>query len=913
MNMQMNMQMNMPQQMQSIAQNPPQGLGPAQFQQGPPNLQQQQTMQLHGLPMQQQSQLPPQNVPMRQPQPNISQVQSSATPQQMVQHPNQITPTAEDNRIITDMANRMYAQTAPPRMEAIQNNLNNMDPKTRENLARQGVDPLAWFFRTQAMKRFMEIKRTQAGNHGLPTPQPASMMNGVSRPMSGGPPVQSMPTPQQNFEPPFDHIFGQQQDGLRSQEAGQIVVPASNPQANLDQHNAARANAQQPMNMQNGANRGLQSVPVNQPQAQPFWNSQTAQRTMNQGAATNPNGATNLNATGQAPANVFQGQPGGLDNQITRTPSQQTGMPNLNKAAPPGQAPKMWSQRTPQANQPKSQPNAMPSQAPQPTMERADNSQQRPSMFQHFPPHVQQRLRNMPEDQRRNFLFSLQQRQMEEQQQRQHHQQQLQQNLQQQQKMANARAVMHESFPMSSQPSQPGVQTGPTGPTPNQNMSVQKSSQQNSNAQHPPFSQPNAAMGGPTRQQPGTRQRPAQQRGPSQFQGPLTDEQVRQMDQKLFPADMLSRNNQLAPPKEVRSWGQLKDWAAQNAQTLPAATLEKLKNLQVIQYKALLEGSRPTQPGAVPAANPQPQAPFAQMISQPNSQAPVSAPQMTNKISLPSLPTPSYQEIQNVRAGLAPHNKNAPDEQVRAFIMRTRQQDLLKKLQAQNVQVANDVHKTAQSQNQGQGLGIRSDTTQDNQKGQVKGESKVPGPATNKSKTGQANRGTSNTKQQQQQQQQQKGTKRSSQDDVIEISDPNLANNQTGPQAQSTVQASKQQPSIGSSEQKVHAESKSSEDVKGSIEHHKGDAPGLGPNSLRNLPQQEVDRRDARLKQLMTEIGQNQPARRPVQMTPQVRAEMSQKLRELVPMVSRMEISLPTLFRHTPDDNLARRMIQTVS
>lgn len=900
---QMNLQMSVPQQMQNMAQNmaqtPSQGLGPGQF---PPSLQHQQMMQLHGMPMQPQSQ-PPQNMSMRQPQPNMPQ---AAAPQQMVQHPHQFAPTAEDNQIITQMANRMYSQTPQPRMEAIQNNLNNMDPKTRENLARQGVDPLAWFFRTQAMKRYMDVKRAQAGSA-----QPAGVINGGPRPMSGGPPAQSIPTPQQNFEPPFDQIFGQQQDGLRSQEAGQIVVPASNPQASLDQRNAARANAQQQMNIQNGANRGLQNVPVNQPQPQAFWNAQTGQRTMNQGAGITANAAPNISAAGQNPANVLQGQPGGLDNQITRTPSQQTGMPTLNKAAPPGQAPNMWTQRPPQMNQPKPQGNVMPSQASQQTMERADAPPQRPSLFQNLPPHVQQRLRSMPEDQRRTFLVNIQQRHMSEQQSRQH-QQQLQHNLQQQQ-MAHARAGMNDSFPMSSQPSQPGMQTGPTGPMSNQTMSGQRPPPQNSNAQQPPFAQPNAAMGGPAQQQAGTGQRPPQQRGPSQYQAPLTDEQARQMDQKTFPANMLSHPNQLAPrPKEVKTWGQLKEWAAQNAQTLPHATLEKLKNLQAIHYRAQFEGSRPPQAGAAPASNPQPQAPFAQMVSQPNSQPPVPAPQLTNRISVPK---PSFQEIQAFRTGLAPQYKNVTDAQVHAFLIRQRQQEVAKKMQAQqaqNVQTAAEAPKAAQAQNQGQGSAGQNDPSQGTQKGPAKGtvqqNAKAVAPAANQGKPGQANRGTPATKQQQ------KGTKRSSQDDVVEISNPNLGNTQAGAQAQYAVQASKQQPPVGSNEQKTQGDTKGSANLKGVSQPQTGEAPGSRPPGiLRNLPQQDIDRRDTRLRQLMTEVGQSQQPRRPVQMSAQVKNEMSQKLRELAPMVSRMEISLPTFFRYNPDEDVAKQLIRTVS
>ncbi|KAL8770187.1 MAG: hypothetical protein Q9209_004029 [Squamulea sp. 1 TL-2023] len=900
---QVNMQMNMPQQMQSMAQNPSQGLGPGQFQQGPPNPQQQQMMQLHSMSMQQP---PPQSLPMGQPQQNMPHPQQSTAPQQMVQQPNQFVPTAEEAQYITRLANQMYSQTPPARMEAIQNNLNNLDPKMRESLARQNTDPLSWFFRNQAMKKLMEQKRAQASNHGIPNTQPAGMMNGVARPISGGP-SQPMPGAPQNFEPPFDHIFGQQQDGLRSQEAGQIVVPASNPQANLDQRNTARANAQQQMNLQNGANRGLQNVPTSQPQLQPFWGPQAGQRNMNQGVGINTSAqATNFVNPNQTPANVLQGQPGGLDNQITRTPSQQTGMPNLNKAAPPGQAPNMWSQRTPQMNQAKPQ-GSQPSQQ---AMERTDAPQQRPQMFNNMPPQMQQRLLNMPEDQRRGFLMSLQKRQMEQQHQQQLQQNQLQQQTQQQQqqqaiKMANARAVMNESFPMSTQSSQPGMQAGPIT---SQNLPAQKPSMQNNNAQQPSFLQQSAAMGGSARQQPGPGQRPPQQRNAAQYQVPLTEEQSRQMDQKTFPSNMLSQGNQLAPlPEDVKTWGQLKEWAAQNAQTLPPGTVPKLENLQALQYRAQF-GPRPPQPGTVPASTPQQQAPFAQMVSQPTGQGTVPAPRLPSGINVP---TPTFQEIQNFRNTLASHQRNATDEHVRAFLIKQRQSEIAKRMQAQqaqNNQTANGAPKAAQGpQNQAQVSVSQADSSQSTQKvatkGTVQQNQKVAGSSTNQSKPGQTNKNTPTAKQQQ------KGIKRSSQDDVVEILNPNLANTQS--QAQAAGSTDKQQPSAGQAEQKAHADSKGSSNMKGPVQPQNAEAQGMRAEGLRSVPQQEIDRRDKRLRQLMTEVGQSQPVRRPVQMTPQVKSEMSARLRELSPMMSRMEMSLPTFFRHNPDENVAKHLIQT--
>ncbi|KAL8728502.1 MAG: hypothetical protein Q9166_005324 [cf. Caloplaca sp. 2 TL-2023] len=914
MQQQMNMQRNLPQQMQNMTQNVSQGqgLGPGQFQQGPPNPQQQQMIQLQGIPMQQQPQPQPQNMPMRNPQPNMPQ---GRPPQQMVQQPNQFTPTPEESQYITRMATQMYNTTPPERLGVIQNNLQNLTPEQRDNLTRQGLDPLVWFFRSQAMKKFVEMKRAQAGNHGLPATQPTTMVNGVPRPMSqnaGGPSAQQIPGSQQTFEPPFDHIFGQQQDGLRSQEAGQIVVPASNPQASLDQRNAARANAQQQMSIQNGANRGS----INQPQPQPFWNAQTGQRNMNQPAGINGNTqATNFANPNQAPGNVLQGQPGGLDNQITRTPSQQPGMPNLNKAAPPGQAPNMWPQRTPQMNQTKPQGNAMTSQAPQQPMERSAAPQQRPPMFQNMPVHMHQRLMAMPEDQRRGFLLGLQKRQMEQQQQ---HQQQLQQNQFQQQtqqqaaEMVNARAMMNKSFPMSSQPSQPGVQTGPVS---NQNLSMQKPTMSNSNGQQPPFPQQASAFGGPARQQPGAGQRP-QQRGTPQYTAPLTVEQVRQMDQKVFPSNILSQGNQLTqPPEDVKTWGQLKEWSSKNAQTLPPGTLSKLENLQAIHYRSQFHGPRPPQSGAVPGAAPQQQAPFAQMISQPNSQAPVPAPRPPNTINVQA---PSFQEVQNFRSNpnLPPPFKAATDDQIRGYIIRKRQEEIAKKMQAQqgqNVQLPNGMPKGAQSgvPNQVQGKTGQVDPAQNTQKGQAKvtaQQSQKPATsAINQSKPGQTNRATPAPKQPP------KGTKRSSQDDVVEVPNPNLANTQAGAQALSSAQASKSQSAAGPREQKAQPDTKGLASQKGPAPNQSQNAEVHGAKStgLRDLPKGEVERRDARLKQLMTEVGQNQPVRRPVAMSPPVKAEIAQKLRELSQMVSRMEISFITFFRHNPDEDVARNLIQT--
>ena len=923
MQQQINQQMNMPQPMQTMAQAMAQGQG--QYQQGPPHTQPQQMMQNQGMPMQQQQSQQPgrqqQPMAMGQRPTNMPHGQPSAT-QQMAQQHNQYTPTPEENAYISRIAHQMFQSTPPQRLDAIQNNLRTMSAEQRESISRQGLDPMAFFFRTQAMKRFMEMKRVQVGAQGGSAPQSSAMPNGMSRPSqnTGRPSGQQGSGQQQSFEPAFDQYIGQQQDGLRSQADGQVVVPASNSQANLDQRNAARANAQQQMNMQNGGNRSLQNTNSSQQPSQPFWGSQQGQRNMNAGAGVNGNNpAANFPTGNQPPSNLLQGQPGGLDNQITRTPSQTPGMPNLNKAAaPPGQAPSLWAQRTAQNGQVKPPGASLGPQAMQQSTERPDGVQQRPPMIQNMPAHMQQQLLSMPEEQRRGLLMSIQRRQMAQQQQQQQ-QQQGQQTSQQAGKVAGARASMNDSFPMSSQASQPGMQTGPIAAMPSQTMVGGQSMVQGGNSLQTPFPQQPPTFGNLSRQQPASSQPTPQQRGTPQHPGPmanppppLTKEQVRQMDQKVFPAEMLSRQSQLAQlPKDVKTWGQLKDYVAKHASALPAATLAKLEHLQAIQFRSQQQEPRTSQLGNVPVGAPQPQAPFAKMVSQPNVQAPVAAPRPTPNINIPP---PTFEEIQAMRARLPPHLKGASDAQVSEFVMRQKQTAIANRIQAQqaqNLQTANGQSMgQAGLQGQIQGPTGPSDVNLHQQTSQAKspGQQAQKGP-NQAGKQGQASRSAPANKQSQ------KNAKRASNDDVIEVSNPNAATSQGGNHGQTSSSTIKQNHTPSTQVEKAYSNDVTSSNQKnlGSNQPQNTETQNARPPGLLGISKEEGDRRDARLKQLMIEVGQNQPPRRPVPVPLQIKLQMAQKLREFGPMIQRMESSLPQFFRSNPDEGVAKQLIQIVS
>ncbi|KAI4195245.1 MAG: hypothetical protein LQ350_007304 [Teloschistes chrysophthalmus] len=902
MQQQINARMGMPQHMQTMTQNllPQQNHGMTQ--QAFQNAQMQQMMQHPGLHLQQQPQPPGHqlhNMPMAHPQAGMSQPQ--VPPAEHLGRPVNQLPTPEENHAINRLAAQYYQTTPPPRLQAIKDYLQrDMPVGQRETLARQGIDPLQFYFRNMAMKRFMENKRAQAGTLGGSNVQAPGMMNGMHRPISqnaGRPQGQQGSVPPQGFEPPFDQIFGQQQDGLRSQEAGQIVVPASDPQANLDQRNGPRVNGQHQMNVPNGASRPLPNGNPNQPQSQAYWNTQ---RNVNQPAGINGNTA-NIGNVGQASSNVLQGQPGGLDNQITRTPSQTPDMPNLNKAAgPPGQTPNMWQQKTPQPNQAKPQGNSMAQQPAQQQMDRPNASQQQPAPFRQLPVQIKQQILSMPEDKRRGFMMEIQRKQA---------QQQLLQQTQQQANMVNARAGMADGFPMSSQASQPGMQARPTGSIP-----MHQAMMQNSNGQQPSGHQQTPTYNGPMRQQPIPGQKLPQQRAMSQVpdnagNAPLTEEQMRHMDQRLIPGNLLTRQNEILP-QDVKTWGQLKEFVAKNPSLIPTGALTKFQELQALHFRQQQE-PRSSQPGINPAAMPQQQAPFAQMVSQPNTQASIPASRPPNMISVPQ---PSQQEIQNIRPRLPPHLQALPDNEVRNLIIRQKQVNMMKSLQAQQAQnphMPNGLGQAQQvSQPQNQGLTGRSEATQPPRTGYPKPSvhqaQKAPDATANQtSKQWQQNRTAAVNKQPP------KGVKRPSQEDVVEVPNPNRATPQVQGQTSHPAQTAKQQQtqaSKGRSEVKGSA----SENVAPADQMDGAESQVNRPPGMPSMSKEEMERvRDTRLRQLMHEVGQSAPPRNIVPMSAEVKAQMTQKLRDLAPMVARMEMSFPAFFRSNPDENVTRQLIQT--
>lgn len=110
-----------------------------------------------------------------------------------------------------------------------------MHPRERAAVEAKGFDPVMWHFNVRAQKDFRMRQAHGAQLHsGTPAPNPNQMsMNNTMIQPNMTPVNQQSATPfMHNIDP--NHIRNQQEAGMRSQQEGQLVVPASNQPQNKD-------------------------------------------------------------------------------------------------------------------------------------------------------------------------------------------------------------------------------------------------------------------------------------------------------------------------------------------------------------------------------------------------------------------------------------------------------------------------------------------------------------------------------------------------------------------------------------------------------------------------------------------------------------------------------------------------------
>lgn len=312
--------------------------------------------------------------------------------------------TEEDNKWINTRAAEMARGHSREQMQKI---VDSMEPNVRASLNQKTIDPIIYHFRMQATKEF-RMRQQQTAQAGMnmnanrmQTPNPAAAV----------PATQSNQTP---FMGNIDQFRGQQEEGMRSQQEGQLVVPASTPNPNQGFNNEVSP-AQQMML--------LKQLRGQYPNAsQPELKQMLMQRTREFHARQQAQRQSQM-MQGQ---NLTNGMPQPRNMNMLNQPTNLAG----DNAAQNIQRPASRPQSAQQANQPQAAPYTL---------------QQIIQNFDRFPAQVQNVLNARPRSDWVGFIQTWQRRQKQQEQQ-----------IQQQQQMANN---MQRS--MSQQ-----AQSGPT----NQNL-----------------------------------------------------------------------------------------------------------------------------------------------------------------------------------------------------------------------------------------------------------------------------------------------------------------------------------------------------------------------------------------------------------------------------------------------------------
>ena len=846
--------------------------------------------------------------------------------QAMPQNPPQVNPqgqfTQQEMQEINRLSQHMAQNAGPEQLNHIRSQLEN-SPQ-RQHLIAQGIDPLTHFFRQQATRRYLEMKRTAAQRTGQLVQGPNGLNAEQARPISQnsarthGPQAPPMSAPQ-SLDPSFmgnmDQIIAQQQNARRLQEAGQVVVPASNVQGmNEQQRGVMSATPQQPT--PHNANRQPQTPNAPQ-QSQAFWNGQN-QPPLGQpaGQTSNQPQATNFpNAAAPVPANL-QGQIGGLNTPMGRAQQQNTNMPTLTRGVGPQTQTPQPQNPWPQQGTPQMQHSVqVPPQNPQPG--NPNGASQRPrAQAGKMNPQLQQYLASLPENERRAAVAQIHQ--------------------QQQARGGNVAASQPptgrpQSVAMTAQRSQTGQGAAQaTNQAPIQPPGhVINGVHQSNGVQQPQM----------TVQQPGQSQRPVQQ--PAQQQGDasqmakqrqqaalasgsLTLEVERKMDLYGFPPGILNANNALSKlPPDVRTWGQLKGWVKENTASLPVGSEAKLRGLQGLHYQSLSQKIQPNQ------QQPPGMQPTAPMMPQSNKSA-VSAP-----FQVPTVPQPTQQDIHAAKIKY-PQLQPVPDEQVKAMIMKQRhdalrarlnpQQQAQMQLIQQRQQQAQQAQLQQQQQQHQQQLHQQQQQNQPPQNSMQSNQNTQAPPGAQKQQpqppkqTSQAKAQTTQGKAPQAQMQTQgsnKGVKRPSSDDVVEVPDPKITQQQQRSQATKASQKS----SVANMRPTQNTSAAPKQDSRTETEQPMKQAPPpqvpQGNQASNNAQMQqrsaETAQIDARLKELIEEVSRNAHPRQPVPTDLATRHKMVQKLTQVREMIIRMERFMPLFFRLFKDETGTRDLIRTVS
>jgi hypothetical protein len=985
-NGQMNMAMQQVQMQHGIS-NP----GQAHLQQGFPNPQLQRAMQPTPMPtpqqfMQNYNQQQPMNHNVSNPQMQMQmqmqmqqgqpgQNSSQNIPRPLVNHTGQLTP--QESAHVMAMAQQMRARASQQEIETVKQKLSAVNEDQKRMLQQTGADPLLWYYRNVANRHFLQTRaKLNAAQHqnqsnmmpgmGAPSQQPMSM------PQNGG----STTAPQfagvtQGFDPSFGNmqqfgsqIFGLQQDALRSQEEGQVVVPVS---ANRKASQQQSQGTMQPTPQQQTMNQPTPARSMMNPsQVMHQDRMQQAARVQAQGRIQNAGGMQNQM---QAQQNNLQGQAGGLNGHMNQAlPQRSPAMPNLNRPLGPS-AQLSQNQGPSQLRQPGPSPqvqakdggsaNQHPQQQVQGQSSGGDAGHPAitPRQLQDFPPEMQPKVANLPPAQQQATWL------------------QYQKHLRNQagnfgtRTQPNGSGLAGQDFQGGQgQPLQnhsihqfaPG-QTPALGP---QNFG--NFDQRLGQAQNMPTTGQQTMQGRPFE----TQFRPQQPRQVPQSRAissapKLTDEQIRMMDQRPFPPGFLNPAvMQTLPPQGVKLWGELKAWAAQNQNSMPADMPGKLRHFQALHFadmvkkQSALNQQRLSQmalaqtssaPAPTQQLGPAPRAPMVgthgnlPQAPNPNS-IPMTVPQNMHQVH-----SISAEELQNVRMQHMqnPRIRNMPDdilrqhllqrkaeERVRETLMAQQQNMSPQQVQFQNMQRA---HRAQLEQLQRQNFIMNGQNGQTQPQPPATQGQQAASHVIKATTTPLVGQGTiqepphlppsrQSVRPPVQTQPSQKGTKRANEDDVVEVPNPKLAQQQQQRKAQPPAkQAPSQQkpnPSPNTREAAIQQQQSSQYALELRTQAAQTMAPAQQQQIMaplialaRTMPRtaQESAARQQRYKQIHTEFLKNPPPpRAEVPMDNQMRNQMISHLQQQRVPMSRAKVAISQVFLITNNGEQTKDLLQNV-
>ncbi|CRG85849.1 Cell surface glycoprotein 1 [Talaromyces islandicus] len=558
------------------------------------------------------------------------------------------------------------------------NNISNNEAK--QAIIQKYGDVLTYMIRVQCLKR-MRINKQRSQQMMHPNMMGSdALMNNVAQRQMGANNMMGLQrnaalpmNPQQTGLDPsafmgnVENIQGQQADGLRSQEAGQLVVPASNamgqqpftnPNAMFQQPGGTPQNGQGPANrpgvnpqqqfltpqqMQNAQNAQhdlLQQNPQFQGQTQPQPPSHQAQVQAQAQAQAQARAQAAHNAK-MAMANQQAQNTPKLNQNI---PNQSPAMPMINRPVGPSMSPAQAAAQ-----------GRPPSRPQQPTNQPQGMRGQLPASL---PPALQERLAQMPPEKMNAFL------------------------LNQRRNLANNQAKANgQSMAMQGNIAQQPQNGQLNDPAAMRNMQQQLGGGMAGAPQNNPMLQ-GQQMSMQQQQQRQQMIRQQQLLRQQNMGGEMSPEQVARMDRVPFPPQMLNNNPNINPPvpKTVKTWGQLKEWVLQNPQVLGNVDLPKLSQLQRLHLSQSLSQHRETGRAAAAAA--------AEQAGQPNWAGPQQQFMQNPGLpqgSLPPVPAVTANDIQLARQKLGPQSNNIDDNSIRNLIIRNRQRLLAQQLQNHNI------------------------------------------------------------------------------------------------------------------------------------------------------------------------------------------------------------------------------------